>query len=791
MEITLTDKGEIVLAADELSRFAKKKVRTGAIDYRPSTTPYGDPDVFFSSSYKMVKGGEVFILTGEPDGIYEFDRECIVEMRRSVKKLSPSSTPYSDPAFLAKAFICAFLVCKEKKRDYVTLKVTLCGATGERHFDLVLSDSFLTRVTEDLVERAAFFASVKKKFFICGKRDIAAMPFPYTSIRDGQRDFITEAYRTIKRHGRLLVCAPTGTGKTISALFPAVKALGEGEAEKIFYLTAKTVTGLAAAKTAQEISRHVPDFRTVMITAKERCCPSNNKKIDFYVDRCSFDCPRLTDGEGGDYNTRRDRALTELLSGGVFYDKEAISAAAEKYGVCPYELSLDLSEYCQLIICDYNYAVDPRVKFRRYFVDGASDYIFLIDEAHNLPDRARETFSASLNRSDVVKLKDELFAAPSPNAELASRCSELIEALDYISERCLENSEIFGEERTGHLIEDHVPNKLLKALEAFVRTAGRARTDAAQSELIDEVYSSASDMCKCAEYFDEHFVFFATQDGSGLTVRIMCLDPSSILDRAMSHACCAILFSATLTPAEYFADVTGCSSASVLELESPYPTENLCVAAVDTVSTKYIARGDTASEIARMILTAISAKSGHYIVYFPSYKYMQTVFTAFGAIAPKGIGAVVQKPSMSLDARRKFLSYFENEKSGDTIVGFCVLGGVFSEGIDLPDEKLIGAILVGIGLPSLSSELNVLKEYYDKTREDGYNFAYLYPAMIKIAQAAGRVIRGERDRGVVVLIDERYRDPGIIKLLPAHWRDLHYTGNEASLAKYLSDFWNK
>jgi len=251
------------------------------------------------------------------------------------------------------------------------------------------------------------------------------------------------------------------------------------------------------------------------------------------------------------------------------------------------------------------------------------------------------------------------------------------------------------------------------------------------------------------------------------------------------------LFSATLDPVSYYADITGSPDAATLELESPYPAENLCIAAVDTVSTKYLARRETADEVAQLILTVIEARRGHYIVYFPSYKYMSTVFESFSRIAPKGVAAVVQKQGMSIDARKKFLSFFENEKTEETLVGFCVLGGVFSEGIDLPDEKLIGAVLVGIGLPSLSSELNILKEYFDRTREDGYNFAYLYPAVIKTAQAAGRVIRSESDRGVVVLIDERYRDPNLIKLLPAHWRGLHYTGDPRSLSVYLEKFWNK
>ena len=794
MDITLTESGEIVLTADELAKFARAKSKKAAPDMRPSAESYGDADVFSSFLYKTIKYGETFIVTGDADGIYTFGDECIVEMIKSAKRVSPSTNPYSDPVFLAKAYVCAFLVCRGKGRDSVTIKLTISAENGTKHFDTVQSIDVLSKTVDALLERAANFAIVKKRFETDGKRDIEKMPFPYPTIRDGQRDFIKEAYRAIKKERRLIVSAPTGIGKTVSALFPAVKAIGEGVIDKAFYLTAKTVTGIAAAKTAEAMRRHVPDLRAVTVTAKERCCPSKDKRNDFFVERCSRDCPRLLERDGASYNERRDEALRELLSGGGVYGKAEIYASAEKHFLCPYELSLDLSEYCQIVICDYNYVFDPRVKFRRYFSEGGLKYVFLIDEAHNLPDRTRDMFSSSIVRADVEKLRDVMASSSVPSGALYSKCESLINALDYITELCLEDSEQTGDTVVGHYIANRVPEKLQKAAEAYAQEASRAIRNIEDEEVLsaaDKLYSDCSDLTKSCEYFDEHFIFFAELTGAELTLRAMCLDPSEILDTAMRGAVSTILFSATLDPVSYYADITGSPDAATLELESPYPAENLCIAAVDTVSTKYLARRETADEVAQIILTVIEARRGHYIVYFPSYKYMSTVFDSFSRIAPKGVAAVVQKQGMSIDARKKFLSFFENESADDTLVGFCVLGGVFSEGIDLPDEKLIGAVLVGIGLPSLSSELNILKEYFDRTREDGYNFAYLYPAMIKTAQAAGRVIRSESDRGVVVLIDERYRDPNLIKLLPAHWRDLHYTGDSRSLAVYLEKFWNK
>ncbi len=786
----LSDSGEIILSCAGLSRFAKRRVRSGSVPFRPAAAPYGDPLPFAGYSYKTTFRGEVFIVKGAPDGVFRFNDQYIVWMIRSQKRITPSVSPYSDPAFLASAYAVSHLVCDALSLDGVTLKITVQGENGERHFDVPLDAGTLKKVTDDLISRASFFAIVEKNFETRGRRDIAAMPFPYASIREGQEEFIKEAYRAIKRGERLLVSAPTGIGKTVSALFPAVKAAGEGRAEKIFYLTAKTVTGIAAAKCAEAMRKFAPDLRAVMISAKERVCPSNDKKNEFHVDRCTFDCPRLSDNDAGDYAARRFAALEELLSSGGVYGKAEISACAEKYKLCPYELSLDLSEYCAIVICDYNYVIDPVVKFRRYFTEGDLKYILLFDEAHNLPDRARASFSSFLSSELIAKLKDAVSSFEAPDAELIKQCALTLETLDAQAEKCMKDAEEVAGERTGYIIEDKIPPVMIKAVSALDTALSNVPGDSSVAALADEISKTASDFVKASEHFDERFALFSELRGNVTTCRAMCLDPSAILDRAMSGAVSSILFSATLSPADYFLDVTGCRDAEYLDLESPYSPDNLAVAVVDGVSTKYLSRADSAQEVAEAILAATEARRGHYIVYFPSYKYLDTVFNAFRLIAPKGYSALVQKPSMSLDARKKFLSFFENS-NGETLVGFCVLGGIFSEGIDLPDDRLIGAILVGIGLPSLSSELNILKEYYDRTREDGYDFAYLYPALIKISQAAGRVIRDERDRGVIVLIDERYRDPKVIKLLPRHWKNIHVAGNSASLGALLKRFWEK
>ncbi|MBQ7669992.1 MAG: ATP-dependent DNA helicase [Clostridia bacterium] len=793
LNIGLAENGEILISAKELSAFAEKRIRPGSVDYSPSGPCRGYAEFSPRLSCTVTKDDEIFIVTGEPYCVYTYGNDkTVIEAAKQVKKLTSSVNPLSDPAFLAEAYIYAYLVCKARSASSVVLKLKYFTGSDEKYFDITLDSVSLEKTTVSLLERASYFAAVKKQFELEGRSKIETMKFPFFAVRDGQREFIKEAYRAISHGERLLVSAPTGIGKTISALYPAVKAVGAGLIEKVFYLTAKTVTGVAAAKTAKILMDCVPGLRAVTIISKERCCPANDKKIDFTVDRCSFDCPRLRENESGSYRSRRDAALKELLSENRPYGKADISSAAEKYGICPYELSLDLSEYCQIVICDYNYAIDPRVRFRRYFVEGDLRYALLIDEAHNLPDRTRDTFSSTLDRDRFRKLYDALSSSPAPNFELISKIKDLLTSLDYECGSCLKEAEESGGEKFAYIVSDSIPGKLFKAANDAAAELSKARIrerDDTLSGEIDDAYTAVSGFIKAYEYFGEGFVFYTELEGEKFAAKILCLDPSWILDRVMSGAVSSILFSATLTPLDYFAEITGCATAKTLMLNSPYDPDMLSVSVIDTVSTKYLVREETAESTARMILAAISAKAGHYIVYFPSYKYMDTVFAAFCKIAPKGISAIVQKQSMSLGARNKFLSFFENESEEGTLVGFCVLGGIFSEGIDLPDEKLIGVVLVGIGLPSLSSELNILKEYYDKTRENGYEFAYLYPAMIKISQAAGRVIRGENDRGIIILIDDRYKDPAIRALLPAHWKDIHVTGNEVSLTKILTEFW--
>ncbi len=792
MNITLCEGGEIEVSAVTLCSSPDIPFGTYPM-FMPSPSPTEDREMPSDLTLRMIFEAETFIIRTSHDGISNSKKGTVIERTKYVKR-APMRI-FSDSSFVAEGCFSAYALCRERNLGGVFLQLTYIDKnerqTGYRAF---FSFSDLENVVKIILSQNFFFAKIQKDFLQNGCDDIKNMPFPYKSIREGQKDFILKAFKTIKNRKRLVAVAPTGIGKTVSALYPAVKSLASGHAEKIFYLTAKTVTGKAAAETAAVINKFVPSLRTVTIVAKERMCPSKDKKNPFKVDKCTFSCPRLSDSSDGAYSTRVKAALKEILSGSTVYGSDIIKAAAEKYSLCPYELSLDLSEYCQIIICDYNYAFDTRIRFRRYFCENGLKYVFLIDEAHNLPDRAREMYCGALSESLIKRLIETANEVKYFNATLHEKANSVISGFDTVKALCRENAELTGGESYGYCVENEIPKELLRSIKDLSRAltdAERFCEDEKLLPLIEKASSKISDILHAEEFFDERFVFFGETRGEECRFRILCLDPSDILDRFMRGAVSTILFSATLTPTDYFADLFGCRKAAALELESPYDSDNLCLVAMDKVSTKYVSRGDTAKKIAQIILTTTAAKAGNYMVYFPSYDYMNTVVKEFLRIAPKNIKAVAQKAGMSVEARAKFLSFFENAEENETLVGFCVLGGIFSEGIDLPDKMLIGAVLVGIGLPGISSELNILKDYYDRTREDGHGFAYLYPAMIKIQQAAGRVIRSDSDRGVVVLIDERYADRQIQKLFPPHWSHMKYVGDTYSLEGCLEKFWRE
>ncbi len=784
----------------------------------------------------------VFAVSGRADGVwYAPDGSCVVEEIKSVSGLAAWYARAPREADLAQLTCYGYFLAAAKGLSAVTLR--LCYAQAGSEEEAAHVDSVLT--VEQL--KAAYIALLRMilpraKDLIRQEttvRDAAgAAVFPYPEMREAQKDMILECWRDMRAGKTLFAEAPTGIGKTIATLYPAVRCFGERRCDKIFYLTAKNATRREALGAMKKIAEAGTPIRTSVITARDAVCLCEAARAGRAAGgRTAAYCNPIVCPYAKGYYDRVSSVIETLLaSGQTLFSNETIRAAAEAGCVCPYELSLDLSERCEVIICDYNYVFSPAVSLRRYFSDGIPGtaghrYIFLVDEAHNLPDRARDMYSGALSLSEVMAAQDALHAyeteaergifpeedfdvgnLPDENDALGRRqghltsrsLDDLVGALSRMSDRCAE-SRTQGSDgvHRGVSLDRGEPQALCEAARATGALCDRwlrRHTGHPLYGTVDGLAASLRAFRMAADYYDRRFVTFTesekTDEREDVRVRLACLDPSDILRPILQKAVAQVFFSATLTPATYFADVLGGGRAAVtVSFDSPFPTEHLCVAICDRVNTRYESREDSYRQIVSLIAATISARRGNYMVYFPSYAYLDAVFQRFCKRYPT-IKTVVQTPGMNYAEREAFIHAFSPD-TAEWQVGFCVLGGSFSEGVDLPGRALIGTVIVGVGIPALSSERNIMREYYDERAAavgdgvagEGYAYAYTYPGMNHVLQAAGRVIRRSEDCGVVVLIDDRYAADPYLHLYPTHWTNLVSVGDAQSLHEHLLRFW--
>lgn len=735
--------------------------------------------------------GIYYYISGVCDGVQKCgDGYCVYE----IVPISKSGAPLLRQTYhMAHQMIAAYILCRQKDVESVRMcTVTYNTKTGEMRMSYTCETvealrGFYLSVLSRIHDRGRFLAYAEQSRI----PSLANVTFPYRQLRPNQEDMIRECYRDIKHGSRLFCQAPTGIGKTISTLYPSVKCVGERVADKIFYLTSKASIRREALSAARRMRECGADIYTCVLSAKEQMCLCEAARgrgtgVSSYCR--SGMCPYA---EG--YYTRSEAAVFELIAGTHEIDRDDIIRVARAHRVCPHELSLDVSELCDIIICDYNYVFSSVAYLKRYFSDGDENkkYIFLVDEAHNLVDRARDMFSARLGTDDIN-------AAISVLGESSGLVCELDGLMSRISELCVlceDNSRVDADsEKSGYYICKELPvaqsENIDKALESCMKACERwmiYNSESPAYDVIDGLYSKMREYCTALEHFGKNYIIFISTHGQSVEVLLYCLDPSPLLDSALSRARASVLFSATLTPTEYFADILGGGKCGVsVSFESPFPPENLCVAVVDTVSTRYSDRRRSHARTVSCIAAAVSGRAGNYMVFLPSYGYMEDVAKRFSAKYPK-VRTVVQKKGMTMRDKEEFLNEFQED--GKLRVGFCVIGGSFSEGIDLPGDRLIGAIVVGVGLPSLSNERNIMRDYYDEKCGRGYDYAYTYQGMNSVLQAVGRVIRREEDRGIAVLIDDRYAEPRYRELFPSEWRGVKYAGNAASLAEVVRKFW--
>ena len=578
-------------------------------------------------------------------------------------------------------------------------------------------------------------------------------PFPY---REGQRDIVSGVYHTVSSGKTLFVQAPTGVGKTMSAIFPSVRAIGEGKGETLFYLTAKTITGTVAQEAFHILREKGLKFKVTAFTAKEKLCFQDTPECT--PEKCPY--------AKGHFDRVND-AVYELWTTEEVYSREVIRAHAEKWQVCPFEMCLDLSIWVDGIICDYNYVFDPNVHLKRFFGENISgDHIFLIDEAHNLVERGREMYSAGISRQSLVALRKKI----------RKRFSKLARTLDKANRQMMELEENLAETGKGYQV---LSNPGVLPI-TFLTISGELEEILEEKELEEELrreilefYFIVRDFLNVSELVDENYVVYTENSAEeGFRLRLFCVNPAENLGEYLKKGKSAIFFSATMFPMLYYRELlTTDRDAYGIYVQSPFPKENRRILIGSDVSSRYTRRNrEEYRKIAGYIARCVWQRQGNYMVFFPSYRLMEDVLQVYEEeFSVDWVRCVCQTPDMTEQEREGFLEEFQ-EREG-TLVGFCVLGGIFSEGVDLTGESLIGAVIVGTGLPQIGSQREILKEYYDKKNHCGFDYAYRYPGMNKVLQAAGRVIRTKEDKGVILLLDDRFWDRDYQEIFPREWQD--------------------
>ena len=601
---------------------------------------------------------------------------------------------------------------------------------------------------------------------------LAGLTFPFAAYRPGQREMAGEIFRAF-RDERLLLCqAPTGTGKSMSSIFPALKALGEGYGDRVFYLTARG-TAAHAAENAVRILREQNAaplrLKNLTLTSKEKLCFLEQRSCT------PEDCPYANG-----YYDRLRSGIAEALQEDCF-TREDIERLAKEHTLCPFEFQLDLSLWCDLIVGDYNYLFDPKVALRRFF-DGGGDYLFLVDEAHNLPDRARDMYSAALRRSDFTETA-AVFGRKKPKIKTLIR--EMERSFDRLRE-------IADGEENRTFFQDQPPESLVAQLAGMVGPAQEYLDRHREGEEHDAVltlYFLIQDFLRVADGYDSHYITQVSAYGRESEITLLCLDPSDFLSDCFALGRGSVLFSATLSPPGFYRDICGCGEARCVSLPSPFPRSNLGLYIAGDISTRYRDREGSAPAVAEYLYAMTAGKTGNYMAYFPSYAYLQMVLELFEQAHPE-VATIVQHSGMDDAAREEFLSHFA-ETPDRTLLGFGVMGGVFGEGIDLTGERLIGTAVIGVGLPMVSPRQEKLREYMDARFGSGFDYAYRFPGMNRVLQAAGRVIRTATDRGVVLLLDDRYLTGGYRMLCPPHWNGAEIVRSPDQLLRLEENFWEQ
>lgn len=771
-------------------------LRNGDIDHRVPGTRDQEAMLAGSRLHRKIQGkmgsdyeaevplsitipGEAYrlVIQGRADGIITPPDEgavmpvCVDEIKCMYQNVMRLKEPYL--LHKAQAMCYAFMYGIRHDCMHMEIQITYCNIETEEirrfreSFSMETLTEWFTRLTESYQKWITFHYEHEKK----RQASIAKLTFPYP-YREGQRELVRSVYLSISRKHRLFIQAPTGIGKTLAVLFPAVAAMGQEKCGRIFYLTAKTIGRSVAEESFQLLRNEGACLSALTITAKEKVCPLEEMECN----------PAACERAKGHFD-RVNEAIYDVLTHEEQITRQIIESYAAKHQVCPYEMSLDISNFVDAIICDYNYAFDPQARLKRFFsdVEKTDDIqnVFLIDEAHNLVDRAREMYSASLTREEIEEMCQVMeYQSRKIYRELTLCRDELI----YLKRNFTE-SVLIGETEINALVLHlmRLYGELEEYLHEYPDFDGR-------KEVLN-FYFHVSAFLDVVELLDEHYRIYCLYEENRFMVRLFCINPASNLRACMDKAVSTVLFSATLLPVNYYKKLlTGEKKDYAVYVKSPFAQENRLLFAATDVTSKYTDRGvHTYQRILEYIRRLFTQRKGNYMVFFPSYQLMNEVYQCSEAAPLTGARIQLQEQGMDEAQREVFLHQFEEQQN---LIAFCTLGGIFSEGIDLVREKLIGCLVVGTGLPQICRERDIVKGYFEELGMNGFDYAYRYPGMNKVMQAAGRVIRTADDRGVIGLLDFRFLEQSYTGLFPREWADCKIVDMH-NLEQVLAEFWEK
>ena len=786
---------EILALTLPIRRLVEFLLRTGSIDsrftgfdralegarlhrklQRAAVKEYPDYQAEAALKQDYTCAGIAYTLEGRADGIFtDKDGTPTIDEIKTTTLPPEFITGEQSPEHWAQAQIYAAIYARQQGLPAMRVRLVYYQVDEDLEFTFThdYSADALDAIVTDLLTQYAPWAKRSAEWQRMSRASRQALPFPFASYRPGQRAMMNAVYKTCTEGGQLLCQAPTGIGKTMSVLFPALKAVGEGG--PIFYLTARGTTRAAAENALTLLRAADPDLklRSVTLTAKDKICLQEHRE-------CTPEACPYANG----YYDRVKAALWDGLDTHAL-TADALQALARKHKVCPFELGLDLSLWCDVVVGDYNYLFDPVVHLMRFF-ETAGDYLFLIDEAHNLPGRARDMHSASLCKSVFYDAKKRLGKGKS------SLKNALIKVNNIFIEWRHRCEEVLGDSRFGRTYFeksraedfDRALTKLCEPLEIWL---DEHRDPSETHDALLQLYFDIRAWLRVADTFDNHFILQISAVGSEVRAAMLCLDPSDFLAADFAKGRAAVLFSATLAPAGYYKDLCGLPDARAVALRSPFDPANMGLWCARQVSTRYKDRADSIAKVSDLLAVMAAAQPGHYLAFFPSYSYLQQVWEDFTARYPDQ-PTLCQESSMDEGQRTEFLAQFL-ARDGKPLLGFAVLGGVFGEGVDLTGESLIGVAVVSPGLPQIGPRQEQLRDYFEETRGAGFDYAYRYPGMNKVLQAAGRVIRTPQDRGVVLLIDDRFLAPDTRRLMPPHWEHLRVVDSADAWKDELAAFW--